>query len=106
MSTYNPQPLDTTSVQLSPSLQQLLERLAENTHEVWSATRIAQGWTYGPTRDDESKRHPCLIPFSELPESEKQFDRNTAAETLKAIVKLGYTIVEPAARQNKEAAQR
>ena len=93
--TYQPKPLDTTAVELSASLAALLERLAENTHEVWAATRIAQGWRHGPARDDAAKRHPCLVPYADLPESEKAYDRATAAETLKAIVKLGYHIEEP-----------
>ena len=93
--TYQPKPLDTSAVELSASLAALLERLAENTHEVWAATRIAQGWRHGPARDDAAKRHPCLVPYADLPESEKAYDRATAAETLKAIVKLGYRIEEP-----------
>ena len=95
MITYTPKPLDTSSVQLPPSLQALLEKLAENTHEVWSAKRIKDGWTYGPTRDDAAKKHPCLVPYDQLPDSEKEYDRNTAAETLKAILAMGYTIAEP-----------
>ncbi len=96
MTTYTPKPLETSGVTLPPSLVELLEQLAENTHEVWSATRIAAGWTHGPTRDDEQKRNPCLVPYADLPESEKVYDRNTAAETLKAILLLGYEIRDPA----------
>ena len=95
MTKYVPQPLDTRAVQLPASLAALLEKLAENTHEVWSATRLAQGWTHGPQRDDGQKHHPCLVPYAELPESEKEYDRATARETLLAILKLGYRIVEP-----------
>ena len=93
--TYEPRPLDTSDIALSTSLLNLLEKLAENTHEVWSATRIAQGWSYGPKRQDAAKQHPCLVPYSELPELEKEFDRATVRETLKAVVKLGYSIAEP-----------
>jgi hypothetical protein len=95
MTTYTPKPLDTSKQQLSASLQLLLEKLAENTHEVWSATRIAQGWTYGPSRDDSKKQHPCLVPYADLPDSEKEYDRSTAAEALKAILMLGYVIQDP-----------
>ena len=70
----------------------LTEKLAENTHDVWAKGRIEQGWKYGKTRDDNNKLHPCLIPYSELPESEKEYDRNTALETIKLIQKLGYFI--------------
>jgi hypothetical protein len=92
---YRPKPLNTVAIDLPASLQQLLEQLAENAHDVWAATRIEQGWSYGPSRDDENKKHPCLVPYLELPESEKEYDRKTAGETLKAILKLGYTISEP-----------
>ena len=89
---YTPHPIDTTDVELSEELLQLVEMLAENTHEVWSKGRMEEGWTYGPVRNDELKQHPCLISYSELPESEKEYDRNTSLETLKTIQKLGWTI--------------
>lgn len=94
MSTYIPQPLDTSHVELPESLLPLIERLSENTHEVWSAQRIKDGWTYGPKRDDTSKQHPCLVPYDQLPDSEKEYDRQTAVGALKAVVALGYRIVE------------
>ena len=89
---YIPKPIDTTDVELSSEIKELCEKLAENTHEVWAAGRIAQGWTYGPVRDDEKKETPCLVPYNELPESEKDYDRNTAMETLKVVLKLGFEI--------------
>jgi hypothetical protein len=92
---YTPQPLDTTAVTLPAHLTALTERLAENTHEIWAATRLAQGWTHGPARDDAAKKHPGLIPYADLPESEKDFDRNTALGAIKAILALGYTIQPP-----------
>ena len=94
--TYKPQPINTDGVALSDDLLQLTELLAENTHEIWSQQRISEDWSYGPKRDDNAKTHPGLVPYSELTEGEKQYDRNTALETLKLIVKLGYTIVPPA----------
>lgn len=92
MTIYTPQPLDTSGVVLPDALLGLLERLAENTHDVWAGQRIKDGWTYGPTRDDANKKHPCLIPYADLPESEKEYDRKTAAETLKAVMALGYQV--------------
>ena len=89
---YYPHPLDTTDVRLPESLNELMEQLARNVHEVWAAGRIADGWKWGEVRDDEQKLHPCLVAYEELPESEKDYDRRTALETLKTIVKLGYTI--------------
>lgn len=95
MTHYSPQPLDTSGVVLSPSLTELLEKLAENTHDVWAAQRVRDGWTYGPQRDDAHKKHPCLVPYANLPDSEKEYDRQTSGETLKAILSLGYRIQEP-----------
>jgi hypothetical protein len=89
---YKPQPIDTSAVKLTDDILELCELIAKNTHEVWSAGRIKDGWSYGPTRDDEKKTHPCLIPYEELSEEEKAYDRNTSMETLKLIASLGYTI--------------
>ena len=90
--TYKPHPIDTRAVELPPHIAALMEQLAENTHENWSALRIAQGWTWGSERNDVRKEHPCLVAYDELPETEKQYDRAAAAETLKAILMLGYRI--------------
>jgi len=92
--TYTPKPIDTSNVKLPASLQQLIEKLAANTHEVWAAGRIKDGWACGKTRDDENKTHPCLVPYEDLPESEKEYDRNTATEALKAVLCFGYDISE------------
>jgi len=89
---YAPQPIDTSGVSLTPEVLELRELLAENAHDHWALQRMADGWTYGPQRDDRRKRHPCLVPYEELPESEKEYDRSTAIETLKAILALGYRI--------------
>ena len=89
---YQPQPFDTNDVALPVELNHLAELMAKNVHEVWAKTRIEQGWTFGPQRDDANKKHPCLIPYAELPENEKEYDRNTAMETLKMILKLGWKI--------------
>lgn len=89
---YNPKPVDTSNVKLSDELMELAEMMAENVHNVWAATRIAQGWTYGPERNDAKKQHPCLVPYSDLPEEEKEYDRNTSLETLRFIIKAGFKI--------------
>ena len=89
---YTPQPIDTTDVMLPVELEQLVEEMSKNVHEVWAESRIKQGWTYGEQRNDELKTHPCLIPYEELPEVEKDYDRNTAVGTLKLILKLGFKI--------------
>lgn len=92
MKTYNPQPLDTSCVELSADLLELTELLAKNTHGVWAKRCFAEGWKYGAMRNDERKEHPCLVVYEELSEREKEYDRKTATETLKVIMKLGFNI--------------
>ena len=89
---YTPKPIDTSDIDIGGEILELCEMLAKNTHEVWSLGRINEGWTYGEVRDDAKKQHPCLVPYEELPESEKNYDRSTSLQTLKLIVKLGYKI--------------
>lgn len=89
---YTPKPIDTSDAELSQELLELMERIAENVHEVWAEGRISQGWTYGEHRDDDKKTTPCLVPYDELPEEEKDYDRKTAMGTLKLILTLGYKI--------------
>lgn len=89
---YLPQPVDTSNICLPQELENLVEQLARNVHEVWASSRIAQGWTWGPVRSDTFKTHPSLVPYEELPEEEKQYDRDTAVGTLKLIMKLGFNI--------------
>ena len=89
---YIPDPVDTSGIVLDEELIMLTEKIAENVHDVWAQGRIKEGWTYGEVRDDKNKKTPCLVPYSELPESEKEFDRNTALETVKLIISLGYKI--------------
>lgn len=92
MNNYIPSPIDTSNVELTDKLKQLVEELARNVHDIWAIGRINDGWTYGPERNDTLKQHPCLIDYADLPESEKEYDRNTAMETLKMILKLGWRI--------------
>lgn len=90
---YRPQPIDTSRIELPPAVTELAELLARNAHEVWAEGRLKQGWRYGIVRDDVRKLHPDLIPYEELPEGEKLFDRRTAMETLRVLLALGYTIL-------------
>lgn len=89
---YSPKPIDTTNITISDELLALTEKIAENVHDVWAAGRISEGWTYGKVKDADKKVTPLLVPYNELPESEKAYDRNTALETIKLIIKLGYKI--------------
>lgn len=94
MKKYVPNPVDTTDVKLPMELESLVEEMAKNVHEVWAQTRISQGWSFGEERNDATKKHPCLIPYEELSEEEKTYDRNTSVQTLKLILKLGFKITE------------
>lgn len=90
--TYTPNPLNTSKIVLPEEITALVELLAQNNHDIWAAERINQGWSYGEKRDDVKKETPCLVPYQELPESEKDYDRNTAIGVLKHILALGYKI--------------
>lgn len=89
---YTPAPLDTRDIELPKELDELIEEMARNVHDVWAQGRIAEGWTYGEQRDDKRKTHPCLVPYEELPDAEREYDRQTAVQTLKLILKLGFKI--------------
>ena len=91
---YIPQPIDTKGVVLPSELNALAEEIAKNVHEVWAEGRMKEGWTFGEKRDDAKKHHPCLVPYEELTDTEKEYDRNTSQETLKLIMKLGFRIVK------------
>ncbi|UCE61432.1 MAG: hypothetical protein JSU63_06720 [Phycisphaerales bacterium] len=92
MNTYEPRPIDTSAVELPGDLTGLTEALAESAHDHWARLRIAEGWTWGEQRDDAAKTHPNLVPYCELSESEKEYDRIAATETLRAIIALGYRV--------------
>lgn len=94
MKPYVPRPIELSDVELPAELNELREAIAENAHDVWALERQAQGWTYGPKRDDARKETPCMVPYSQLPDSEKKFDRDMAMNTLKLLRKLGYDMVK------------
>ena len=95
---YTPCPIDTEDVVLPEELTTLAEKIARNVHDVWASNRLNDGWVYGPERDDAKKTHPCLVPYDELPESEKDYDRATGMQTLKLILKLGFEINKTASK--------
>jgi hypothetical protein len=90
--TYEPRPIETSAVELSGDLLQLTEQLAQNTHDHWAKRRMAEGWTFGAVRDDAAKKHPNLVPYDQLTEAEKEYDRETAMQTLRAMIALGWRI--------------
>jgi len=94
MKTYTPKPIDLSDVELTEDLNDLREAIAENAHEIWAENRQAEGWTYGPKRDDQLKQTPDMIPYSQLPEGEKEYDREMAMKTIKLLKKLGYDLIK------------
>lgn len=91
-SNYDPHPLNLEDVKIEPELLELQEAIAENAHEVWAKTRKDEGWSYGPKRDDAQKLHPDMLPYNLLPESEKEYDRLMAINTIKLVKKLGWDL--------------
>ena len=98
---YRPKPIDTSGVKLPRDITRLTEKLAHDVHELWSRQRVADGWTWGPNRDDHLKRHPNLVPYSRLAEADKEYDRITALGTIKTILALGYHITKRAKRRSR-----
>lgn len=84
--------MEDKDIVLSDDLFQLGEQIARHVHDEWMRKRLAEGWTLGPERSDERKQHPCLIPYDELPEIEKEYDRGTALTTIKTLMALGWRI--------------
>ena len=91
--TYQPKPADLSNIELSDDLKALGELLAANVHNVWALERQSEGWTYGPMRDDNKLQTPDMIPYTELPETEKEYDRKMATSTLKWLIAMGYKVV-------------
>lgn len=96
---YEPHPVNVDKIPLDGNLEELQEAIAENAHDVWAEARIKEGWTYGEKRDDTNKKHPDLVPYTALPDSEKEYDRIMAFNTIKLVKKLGFDIVK---RNDKE----
>jgi hypothetical protein len=90
---YIPQPVNTGEVELPVNVTEITEQLAKNAHEIWVQQRIAEGWKYGTERNDGQKEHPCLVPYGELPDNEKEYDKNTALETIRLLLHFGYEIM-------------
>ncbi len=91
---YEPHPINVDSIPLDGDLEELQEAIAENAHDVWAEARKKEGWTYGKERNDTNKQHPDMIPYTALPDSEKEYDRIMAFNTIKLVKKLGFDIVK------------
>jgi len=92
---YEPKPIDTSKVKLAPYLEEIIEKLSISVHDNWAQKRISEGWKYGPKRDDILREHPCLVPYAELPEEEKDYDRKTLTESIKMLIASGCIINTP-----------
>ena len=92
MKKYVPNPIDVSDINLPDDITSLAELISKNVHEVWAKMRLEEGWVYGEKRNDDLKTNPCIVPYEDLPEEEKAYDRNTALETLRLIIKLGYKL--------------
>ena len=95
MSNYDPKPPTQETAKIPKRLRELIEQLAEVNHDAWARQRLDDGWTLGPARNDERKEHPCLIPYDQLPDSEKEYDRRVASANIRAILSLGFEIKPP-----------
>lgn len=89
---YIPHPIDVQNIELDDELMELTEAIAENAHEIWAKKRRDEGWQYGPERNDSEKLHPDMVPYCELPEGEKYYDRDMALNTIRLVKKLGFSI--------------
>ncbi|XP_036227356.2 ryanodine receptor isoform X7 [Bactrocera oleae] len=98
---YKPAPLDLNAVTLSPKLEELVDQLAENTHNLWARERIQQGWTYGLNEDSENHRSPHLVPYSKVDEAIKKANRDTASETVRTLLVYGYILDPPTGEGNE-----
>ena len=89
---YEPKPITTEHIVLSDEILELVELLAENAHDIWASERLRDGWTFGPERDDTKRQHPCLVPYAQLPDPDRDYDRTMVIGSIGAILALGFTI--------------
>uniref|UniRef100_T1JNF8 Ryanodine receptor n=1 Tax=Strigamia maritima TaxID=126957 RepID=T1JNF8_STRMM len=92
---YKPAPLDLSAITLSAKMEELVDHLAENTHNMWAKERVQQGWTYGLNEDNENKRSPHLVPYSKVDDAIKKANRDTASETVRTLIAYGYNLDPP-----------
>lgn len=94
MKQYTPKPIDVSDIELHEDVSELREVIAENAHEIWAQQRQSEGWTYGPERNDERKQTPNMVPYAELSDVEKEYDRIMAINTIKLLKKAGYDLIK------------
>ncbi|HJF66153.1 MAG TPA: hypothetical protein K8U77_08595 [Slackia equolifaciens] len=76
-------------VEFTPEETEYLARLE---HERWMEERRAHGWTWGERRDDERRLHPDMVPYNELPEAEKDYDRDAVRGILGILESMGLAV--------------
>ncbi|XP_067335777.1 ryanodine receptor 3-like isoform X26 [Channa argus] len=91
---FIPTPVETSQIVMPLHLEKVRDKLAENIHELWGMNKIELGWSYGKIRDDNKRQHPCLVDFSKLPETEKNYNLQMSTETLKTLLALGCRVVQ------------
>ncbi|KAJ8269879.1 hypothetical protein GJAV_G00107820 [Gymnothorax javanicus] len=91
---FIPIPVETSQIVVPPHLEAVRDKLAENIHELWGKNKIELGWSYGKIRDDNKRQHPCLVDFSKLPETERNYNSQMSTETLKTLLALGCHVVQ------------
>lgn len=89
---YEPRPIPLDGIEVPEELADMIEALAKHVHDIWALQRLADGWNFGEERNETAKTNPCLVPYEELPESEKVYDRNVVLGTVRAIIGLGFTV--------------
>lgn len=92
--TYKPELTDLTVIEIPKDIEELTELLAKHAHDVWAIERQSEGWTYGRERNDRKLETPDMVPYDQLPETEKQYDRIMASNTIKLLLANGYKIVK------------
>nr|QCQ29110.1 ryanodine receptor [Spodoptera frugiperda] len=98
---YKPAPLDLSAVTLTPKMDELVDQLAENTHNLWARERIQQGWTYGLNEDPDMHRSPHLVPYPKVDDAIKKANRDTASETVRTLLVYGYNLDPPTGEQHE-----
>lgn len=84
---YTPKPILMKKSELSPEIQELVEKLAENGHDIWAEGKIRNGWEFGEELDKDTKKHPNLVPYEDLSETEKDYDREMVVGTISYLIK-------------------
>lgn len=84
---YTPKPVLMEMSELNPEIQKLIETLSENAHDIWAEEKISNGWEFGEKLDKDTKKHPNLVPYEDLSEEDKEYDRKMVIGTISYLLK-------------------